>query len=152
MKDGPVGNPKEIYGEIGRLIWSIFPEDALESYFYCQSFPSFQDYKFNWLDVDGSISWYPFEQHPDDVLHLISVQLQELQKNQIFENDRWTHCKVTLTDKCKFNIVFAYVDEDDSWSGVYMKGISELTLEELEGACVPEDIWQHRKSSTKSGT
>ncbi|NOH82115.1 DUF600 family protein [Vibrio sp. RE86] len=139
---GTIKNPKEIYQELGRLIWSIFPEDGLEAYFYCQVFSSDSDYKFNWLDREGNESKYDFEQHPTDVLYLISVQLRELQQHSVFERERWTHCKVTLTDDGQINLKFAYIDKNDSWSGLYMRGISSLAKDELETFSVPNDVWE----------
>lgn len=142
MDNNKIKNPQEIYQEIGRLIWSIFPENALEAYFYCQVYSGSRDYKYNWLDHDGNLSRYDFEQHPTSVLQLISAQLKELQQHSIFDQERWTHCKVTLSNEGKLHIKFAYIEEEDSWSGLYMRGISSLTKEEAETYSVPEDIWK----------
>ena len=146
MNTMEVGNPQKIYHEIGELIWSIFPEDAQESYFYCQILDEERDYKFNWLDNHGNISRYDFGQHPTDVLRLISIQIKELQQHTIFKQERWTHCKVTLKDKGKLNIEFAYVSQKDSWSGLYMRGISSLTKEEAKTYLVPDDVWEESQS------
>ncbi|ENM5933169.1 DUF600 family protein [Vibrio mimicus] len=142
MDESKIKNPQDIYQEIGGLIWSIFPKSGVEAYFYCQVFSTFSDYKFNWLDDKGSKQWFGYEETPDDVFYLISKELELLQKHQIFAQERWTHCKVTLTDEGKFHIKFAYIEEEDSWSGLYMKGISSLTKEEAETYSVPEDVWK----------
>ncbi|NOH78364.1 DUF600 family protein [Vibrio sp. RE86] len=138
-------NPQEIYKEIGNLIWSIFPEEGVESCFTCQVYDSFKDYTFDWSDEKGIKQWFGFEDSPDDVFYLILKQLELLQQHPIFAKERWTHCKVTLTDEGKFSINFAYIDKEDSWSGLYMRGVSSLTKEEAEIYHVPEDVWEERQ-------
>ncbi|EGR0659709.1 hypothetical protein FG135_17740 [Vibrio cholerae] len=141
-----IQNPNEIYNEIGRLIWSIFPESALEAYFECQIYNCSTGYSFYWLDEDGNDRWHKFGSNPNDILELISKQLELLQQHAMFVREHWTQCRVILTDESKLDIKFAYVKEEDAWSGLYMKGVSELTKEELSRYSVPEDIWAQRKS------
>ncbi|EOW2078306.1 immunity protein YezG family protein [Vibrio mimicus] len=142
MNEIEVQDPQNIYQEIGNLIWSIFPDDAIEAYFECQIFNGSTGYSYYWLNENGDEAWHQFGCNPSEVLQLISKQLESLQMHRIFEQERWTHCKVTLTDEGKFHIKFAYIEEEDSWSGLYMRGISSLTKEEAETYSVPEDVWK----------
>lgn len=47
-----------------------------------------------------------------------------------FDREPFTHMRRELTDKGKMNINFAYIPEWDSWTGLFMRGVSELSEEE----------------------
>ncbi|MCY7296226.1 hypothetical protein HJG39_12400 [Alteromonas sp. a30] len=64
--------------------------------------------------------------------------------------ENWTHFKASLTEKGKFKIEFAYIPEDDSWPGVYMKRVSDLTEEEAKAHYIPEQDWLERVKKYKS--
>ncbi|MCM5509437.1 MULTISPECIES: immunity protein YezG family protein [Vibrio] len=146
MSEIEVQDPQRIYQEIGSLIWSIFPEDALEAYFQCQLFDTFTEYAYSWLDDNGNEAWHEFGCNPRDVIRLISKQLELLQQHPIFAQERWTHCKVTVTNEGKLHIDFAYIEKDNTWSGLYMRSISSLTKEEADTYSVPGDIWKEHQA------
>lgn len=134
--------PQEIYEEIGRLIWSIFPSDGVEAYFYAKLFEISTEDSFDWIDINGDKVWYEFENSPDEIALEVVQQLKILQQHTIFEKDPWTHCKVTVTDEGRLTIDFAYIPNEDSWPGLYMRGVSELTPEEADGYSIPYEDWE----------
>jgi len=141
-----IKEPNEIYEKIGQLIWSIFPEDGLEAYFYAQIYNDSSERRFYWLDSNGDRAWHDFDNSPDEITYQILEQLKQLQKHKLFEKEPWSHCKVTLSDKGEFNIKFAYIPWEDSWPGLYMQGISELTEEEADDKySIPKDEWEKRQ-------
>lgn len=138
------------YEEIGKLMWSIFPEDGIEAYFYAQVYQSSSQRKFYWLDSNGNNAWYDFNNSPDEITYHIIEKLEQLQKHKLFEKEKWTHCKVTLSDQGEFNIKFAYIPWEDSWPGLFMQGVSELTQEEADDKhSVPKEEWEKRQKFKK---
>jgi len=137
----------KIYQEIGSLIWSIFPQEAIEAIFQVTLYELHRDEEFHWILEDGTEKTHGFnDEFPDEVTDKIVELLQELQKDKIFEKEQWTHCKVSLTNDQKFNIEFKYVKEEDSWPGLFMKGVSGLTYEEVRKHCnIPKKEWKKRQ-------
>lgn len=142
--------PNEIYETIGKLLWSIFPEEGIEAIFDFKVYDTSSGYTFYWLDSNGDEAWHEFGQNPNEILDNIEEQLKQLQKHKLFEKEPWTQCKVTLSDKGEFNIKFAYIPWEDSWPGLYMKGVSEVSYEEAREHCnIPKDEWEKRQKLKK---
>ncbi|ASA57901.1 MULTISPECIES: immunity protein YezG family protein [Vibrio] len=134
---------QKIYAEIGRSLWNIMPHTASEIYFYGDIFPKSKgcttEFK---LKKDSSISWFKFGENPEDVELFILSKAELLQKTEPYKQEPWTHFKATLTEAGKFKMDFAYIPEDDSWPGLFMKRVSELSLEEAEEKYIPEEEWK----------
>jgi hypothetical protein len=135
----------KIYQNIIDLIWSIFPEDGIEAYFDARIYDDCNQSSFYWLDKNGNEAWCEFESVPHEIYDKIIAQLELLQQHKIFEKEKWTHCKVTVTDDYKLNIKFAYISQDNSWPGLYMKGVSDLTYEEAEKYYIPKEEWEKQQ-------
>ncbi|KPN71514.1 immunity protein YezG family protein [Neisseria sp. 83E34] len=136
-----------IYQQIGKLLWSITPFDALEVIYIGMFYDDMKQAGAHWINKDnGEESFYsgfdnPIEQIEDN----INTLLEQLQKCTIFKNEPWTHCHISLSDSGKLNMRFAYIPEDDSWPNLFMKGISDLTEDEAENVySVPREIWEER--------
>ena len=131
---------QKIYKQIGEQIWSIMPEDALVMTFK------------GGLGVGTSLSWstrkqeincFPLGGSPREVEDKIKVLIAELRQEPPFNIDQpFNHYTITLTDAGKFNLQVAWVDEEDSWTGVFMKGVSDLTWEEAEANYIPSENWE----------
>ncbi|PJC86805.1 hypothetical protein CSW98_07370 [Vibrio sp. HA2012] len=134
-------DPQEIYEKIGQLIWSIFPDNGLEAYFYMQIYKTSTEKVYNWLTENGDKARYGFGDAPYNVYDKIEEQLKVLQQHEIFKKEPWTHCKVTVTDEGKLTINFAYIENENSWPGLYMRGVSELTVEEADEYGIPYEDW-----------
>lgn len=112
-----------------------------------QLYDSSSEYTFYWLDINGNKACHDFDDFSaDEILDNIEDQLKLLQKHKLFEKESWTQCRVTLSDKGKFNIKFAYIPWEGSWPGLYMKGVSELSYEGADNLCsIPKEEWEKRQ-------
>ncbi|MDW6092427.1 DUF600 family protein [Vibrio rhizosphaerae] len=138
-----MADDQKIYTEIGKALWSIMPDTVSEIYFYGDIFPNSKGCTTEFrLKQDGSISWFRFGENPEDVELFILSRAERLQKNEPYKREPWTHFKATLTEAGKFKMDFAYIPEDDSWPGLFMKRVSELSLEEAEEKYIPEEEWK----------
>ncbi|MCY7294596.1 hypothetical protein HJG39_04020 [Alteromonas sp. a30] len=54
-----------------------------------------------------------------------------------------------MSELGKIKVNFAYIPEDDSWAGLYMKGVSDLTREEAKANYIPEKDWADRVKKYK---
>ncbi len=132
-----------IYQRIGGLLWSIMPDDASEIYSHGQIY----DYS-NEICVDfrikssNEMAWFPFGEEPDEVIEEIMALAEDLRKLPPYESEPWTHFKVTITDAAKFQMQFAYIPEEDSWPGLYMRRVSELSEDELDEYAIPREDWE----------
>ncbi len=149
MEDN-IKEPNEIYEIIGKLMWSIFPEEGIQAIFDFKLYDNSSGYTFYWLLENGDKKWHEFDENYDEILDKIEEQLKQLQNHKLFEKERWTHCKVTLSDEGNLNMKFAYIPWEDSWPGLFMKGISELTQEEADDKySIPKEEWEKRQKLKK---
>lgn len=135
-------NIQDIYELIGKKIWSIFPTEASSINYYAQIFDEHYEYSVDFL-VNEEIKWFEFGQLPKGVCEETIELLKLLGENDLF-SQRWTHCIITINNEGEFKINFSYIPEEDSWSGIYLKGVSDLTLEESEEYFIPLEIWKDR--------
>lgn len=82
---------------------------------------------------------------PHEIGQKIIILMSELRSLDIFK-EKWTNFKVTLSDTGKFNIEFAYIPEEDHWPSLSMRGISDLSEEELDRdySQIPKELWKER--------
>ncbi len=144
--------PELIYQKIGELLWSIFPRDALEVNFDCQLYDTFSQHDFFWIAMNEKGEWnkYSSVDINEEVNFEIEKYLIQLQQHPMFKKEKWTHCRVTVTNKGEFEISFAYIERENAWSGVFMRGISDLTKEEADYVGVPEGIWKEQVEKNKN--
>lgn len=138
-------NEQDIYQKIGELLWSIMVEDAetiiCEGYIYSE----FNSYSFEWVTKENKIGWFDMNEIPHGIGKEIIILMSELRSLDSFK-EKWTNFKVTLTDTGKFNIEFAYIPEEDHWPSLSMRGISDLSEEELDRdySQIPKELWEER--------
>ena len=122
---------QEIYREIGKLLWSIFPSDASSAHFIGTVYDDNSQVGPEWFDVNGNrLGPKDFNNYPYDICNLVTGLIRELQTVPPFDKEPFTHFKYMLTDKGKMNVEFAYIPEWDSWPSVFMKGLSQFSKEE----------------------
>ena len=135
-----------IYEEIGKLLWSIMPKEAREIVYRAKLYDGFTQAGARWFDQNGQ------EQNLytsfDDPIILIERQIKDLletlQQLPLFQPNPWTQCKVTLNENGKFNIQYFYIPEEDSWTNIILKGISDLTEDEWRQTSIPRALWEER--------
>jgi hypothetical protein len=138
-----MNSDQKLYERIGKSLWSIMPEEASEIYFYGDIFPNSEGYTTEFkLKTDNSISWFKFGKNPKEIEKSIFSEAKLLQGLDPYKDNPWTHFKATLTESGKFKMEFAYIPQDDSWPGLFMKRVSELSLEEAKKNYIPEDEWK----------
>ncbi|WEV49349.1 hypothetical protein OZX61_02345 [Acinetobacter sp. ESL0695] len=138
-------NNQETYKRIGELLWSIMPKEAEIITFIGNIYPEYQGWGTSFILKNGSLSTFSFGEEPTDIELHIKYLVNNLRNSDIFK-EKWTHYKVTLTNTGKLNIDFAYIPEEDSWVSLYMKGISDLSEEELDQDYpqIPKELWRER--------
>ncbi|SUA44013.1 Protein of uncharacterised function, DUF600 [Neisseria zoodegmatis] len=136
-----------IYQEIGKLLWSIMPPNALKVIYIGMFYDDAKQAGAHWISKDNQEENF-YSGFDNPIEHLedsINTLLEQLQKCVIFKNEPWTHCHISLSDSGKFNIRFTYVSKDDSWPNLFMRGVSDLTEDEAENVYyVPRKIWAER--------
>ncbi|WEV49337.1 hypothetical protein OZX61_02285 [Acinetobacter sp. ESL0695] len=138
-------NDQQIYQKIGELLWSIMAEEAIIIFCTGTIYSDSNSYSFRWFTQNGEKKSFDFYKMPNEIGDQIIVLMEELRCLDIFV-EKWTHFKISLTDDEKFNIDFAYIPEEDSWVSLYMKGISDLSEEELDQDYpqIPKELWRER--------
>ena len=101
---------QKIFREIGKRLWSIFPEDANEIVFSGSPSPSGTGFEIYWVLDDGSAG------RPDtDIANQIGAQIQEfckqLQTLPIYRQEPFTHCQARMLDTGRFRMEFSYIPE-----------------------------------------
>lgn len=142
---------QEIYQKVGELLWSIMPNDATEIYFIGDIYPEHYSGGAEWRLKNGNIDSFPIGERAYEIEENIRELMKELRSLEVFV-EKWTHYKITLTEEGKFNVDFAYIPEEDNWVSLYMRGISDLSEEELarDYPQIPKDLWKERVRSKNS--
>lgn len=131
---------QEFYQKIGELLWSVMPIEANELIIYGQLYDEHQSFRFT-VECEGSIESLSLDR---EIRVQLRTLLEGLQKCEIYTKEPWTQFKVTLSNEGKIRINFAYIPEEDSWTGLYMRSISELTEQEAREAYIPKEDWEYR--------
>ncbi|WP_036758907.1 immunity protein YezG family protein [Photobacterium halotolerans] len=130
-----------IYNEIGKALWSIMPHHASVIYCLGRVYPETHQVGPEWIDKQGKVNRFNVDEYPVDICDKISHLAISLQKLPPYKREPWTHFKFTLFPKGKFKMEFSYIPQDDSWPGVFMRRVSDLTLEEAKNYYIPENEW-----------
>lgn len=138
-------NEQEIYQKTAELIWSIMPEEAKIMVCEGKIYPEHNSYSFEWITETNQICWFEMDNIPHEIGQKIIITMEELRSLDIFL-EKWTHFKISLTEAGKIDFEFAYIPEEDSWVSLDMRGISDLTEEELDRdySQIPKELWKER--------
>ncbi len=142
-----MGDAKEIYSEIGRLLSSMAPPEAAVMVFMGFQYVGHDQGGPHWIREDGSIGRFTRElRMPLNDVDGIKELMWELGTKEPFVSDEpFTHYKIELTHDMKFSIDFAHIPEEQSWPNVFMKPVGSLTEDEAKALFVPHDHWLIRK-------
>lgn len=135
-----------IVGDIGRKLWSIFPEDAVEMRFEAQFHEWMQTAGVSqWTRRNGVRGQYAgFGSRPEEVEEAIKFDLARMRTLDIFLPRLWNHVTVTFTENAKIKFDYAYVDEIDQWPRLHLVGISALDqVEATRDYGIPAADWRH---------
>ncbi|WP_436897345.1 hypothetical protein [Acinetobacter gyllenbergii] len=138
-------NEQDIYQKIGELLWSIMAEEATVIFCTGMIYKDHNSYSFRWLTQDGRKKSFDFDKMPGEIGDEIISLMEELRSLDMFV-EKWTHFKISLTEEGKIDFEFAYIPEEDSWVSLYLRGISDLSEEELDRDYlqIPKELWEER--------
>lgn len=133
---------QDLIKEIGSYLWDIFPADAATIVFSGSYYSSGHQAGPIWYDTDGS-RMGPKAYTPElmDLVEKISSVVRELRRTPPFAKDPFTHIKCAMDGNAKLDIKFAHIPEWDSWPGLFMRGVSDLSEDELSDVYVPKEDW-----------
>ena len=136
---------QEIYQKIGELLWLIMPQEATVIYFTGTIYPEHQSWITNFTLKNSNQYTFDLGQEPTNIEMKIKDLVNDLKELDTFA-EKWTHYKITLTEEGKINFDFAYILEEDSWVSLLMRGISDLSEDELnrDYSQIPRELWEER--------
>lgn len=137
---------QKIYQEIGKLLYSIMPEEASVIRYRGGYYENHKQAGAVWFDHNDQAQY--FDEQPRSVYAAIDKQLEALQNTARFKNSPFNHCHITLSEKGKFNIKFADVLKGDHAFNIFMRGMSELTFGELQSEYISPHIWLYALRKT----
>ena len=137
-----IPNFEKLSNEIGQKLWSIMPESAAQIIFRSTIHLKSESYGSSWIEQDGSLGQFDWDNEPEQVEKDIHDFVKQVQDLPIFSSTKWTHCKVVLNETGKVKLEFAYVDDEDWWPNLHMRGVSELTKLEAAQNYIPGKDWR----------
>ena len=136
----PLAPDQEIINEIAKVLWSVFDEEAEYIIFRGQLYSEFHESQITLERKDGSVFWN--ELPSSEFIEGFFELLRELQQTKPFEKEKFTHMHFRLSNTKKFSADFAYIEEGNNWSGLYMRGINDLSQDEIKKYYVPQEDWE----------
>lgn len=123
---------QEIIHHIGKVLWNIFPTEAATTIVVGWFYESSHATRLDWCDAQRKrIGPIGLGATPREPMRTIETLCLELQRTPPFDRQPFTHMRYELSSEGKVNVDFAYIPEWDSWPGLFMKGVSELTEAEI---------------------
>ena len=132
---------KKIIEDIAKKVWSIMPKKAHKYVIKYEINEDIGQRKSYWEDSFKNKGNMSLNEYPSDILDDIGHLLKELKSHM---NNQWNHCCFILFDNMEFNINFSSVSEEDSWPGLFMKGVSDLSYDEIANFHIPLEYWEER--------
>ncbi len=124
--------PQEIQHAMGKLLWSIFPKEGSTIVFNGQFYAEHNQCGPTWFDFEGNrLGPKNFDDYPQAANDELRALAFELQRTPPFDRQPFTHMRLELNEKGQMKLDFAYIPEWDSWPGLFMRGVSELSEEEV---------------------
>lgn len=148
-------NSSKVLESLGKALWSVFLPEADQVIFRIKMFDGLSGERTISFFRSGKLIPNSLENpqissaYLHDTLAPISKQLQHTPP---FDRQPFTHMRFELTDQAKMNVDFAYIPEWDSWPGLFMRGVSELSEEEAKNPAlsgtwgIDYDIWKERRA------
>ncbi|QIW16759.1 hypothetical protein A4G20_10680 [Pasteurellaceae bacterium RH1A] len=129
------------YDEVINELWKLMPHEASEYVFFCYIYDGDESIRAFWKSNTGEKIEYDLKNFPHEILYKVLDLIKTYKKKY---EQSWTHCRISIDNLGEFLINFSYIAEEDSWPGLFMKGISDLSWEETYEHFIPEDVWLDR--------
>lgn len=136
---------------IGDILWSIFPENATKINYYAQIYDEHSSFTIDFI-VNDEVKYFGFGETPRNAINILDI-LESYKSSYDYKklDEKWTHCCISLDKNRNLDIICLDIDNSDCWPGLYMKGISDLTEDELKGTGIPKELWEERVFYKDSG-
>lgn len=134
-----------IYQKLGELLWLVMSPKDNNIIFRGRIYSEHQDFQLlcetnegpKYVEITNALFF--------DLLKL----MEDLKQCLIFNKEPWTQFKIVLNEDGSSKIDFAYISEEDSWPGLYMRSVSDLDQTELDEYYIPMKEWERCVSSKK---
>lgn len=134
-----------IYQKIGELLWSVMSPKDNNIVFRGRIYSEHQDFQLLCETNEGP----NYVEMTNDLFFDLQKLMEDLKQCLIFNKEPWTQFKIVLNEDGNFKIDFAYISEEDSWPGLYMRSVSDLDQTELDEYYIPMKEWERCVSSKK---
>ena len=134
-----------IYQKIGELLWSVMSPKDNNIVFRGRIYSEHQDFQL----LCETNEWPKYLEMTNDLFFDLRKLMEDLKQCLIFNKEPWTQFKIVLNEDGNFKIDFAYISEEDSWPGLYMRSVSDLDQTELDEYYIPMKEWERCVSSKK---
>lgn len=134
-----------IYQKLGELLWSVMSPKDINIIFKGRIYSDHQDFQLLCETIEGC----RYIEITNDLFFDLSKLMEDLNTCLIFDKEPWTQFKIILNEEGNFKINFAYISEQESWPGLYMRAISDLDQTELDEYNIPLEEWKRCVSSKK---
>lgn len=120
------------------ILLPIIPKEADIFYGYIFIYSGYQASEYSYLVGNTILNFndFPNKEYKEICNKLINFTS--------ISNIKSNHFLIKISKKDNINLQFSFVPREDSWPGLYMKGISELTWTEADAYRIPYDIWKKK--------
>lgn len=143
-------NLADIYQSIGRVLSSNYPKEAKHVIYEGVIYPDFTSKSLFWVNNLGKYS-ASFPEIDDNkmLIDKLTDLVKELKKSDEISIS-WNQYRFIINDKKILKIELIFIEESESFPGLIMKGLSDLSKEEADENNIPDEIWlQHVKNKVK---
>lgn len=140
------------FQEIGKILWSIFPEDALSIKCSGCFYQDFHSSFFYWYLEDNSEHVFDWNKWPEELGDKIVTILKTLSGIQPYAQQPFNHFDVSIDNFGKFKFESNFVPRGDCVPRLLMKGLSDLTEEEAKANYYSIEKWAKHVKEFKSSS
>jgi hypothetical protein len=134
---------KQLYQEIADRMAFGVPRTAAAAVYTGKIYASHEQCGLSWIEANGAPKTFEFGKRPENIESELREKIGAIRDMFSAQGgERWTHFNVLLKRGSQIEFSFAYIPEDDDWVGVFMRRVSDLTLEEAKAAYIPEKNWR----------
>lgn len=143
---------QDIFAEAGRILGRLAPQGAKEVVFRAMVYPDFNEGAYAWVTETGEeTEGDPDDPYPVEAIDRLLELVEDLQGIPPFSLGGFTHCEMRLDPGGALTSNFRKIPEAQSWTGLYMRGVADLTQEEAAEYFIPAEEWRARVAAAERG-
>ena len=140
-----------IISEMSKLLWSAFPENLKEIVFQAFLYEDWPMHSYYTVDDTDTVVAFAKGKHPDEQMARVMELSKKLALAPAFKKEPFNHIRISLNNDKKIKLDFAYINREDSWIGLFMRAVSDLTAEEaVKKYYIPKHEWEKRVEKFKT--